>query len=259
MAETVSIVIPTFNRAGMLPVAIDSALNQTYASEVIVVDHGSTDSTLEVAASYGDRILYIRRERDFGPHFCWLEGVLHAKGDFVHLQYDDDWIAPNFIESCMAVIGTDTGFAFSVADVVDGPGLPTKLRQFMDWLPKTGTFPVEAVEKQILKSLISPGAAVYRKQILLDALYQGRLPLQVNEYRGVGPDAFVTLLSMLRFPTVGFVRQPLAFFRSHEGSITIDAFASKEKTAKLRAAYAEVTRYYLEMKVMRTVRLREVI
>lgn len=259
MAETVSIVIPTFNRAGMLPVAIDSALKQTYASEVIVVDHGSTDSTSEVAASYGDRILYIRRERDFGPHFCWLEGVLHAKGDFVHLQYDDDWIAPNFIESCMAVIGTDTGFAFSVADVVDGPGLPTKLRQFMDWLPKTGTFPVEAVEKQILKSLISPGAAVYRKQILLDALYQGRLPLQVNEYRGVGPDAFVTLLSMLRFPTVGFVRQPLAFFRSHEGSITIDAFASKEKTAKLRAAYAEVTRYYLEMKVMRTVRLREVI
>jgi glycosyltransferase involved in cell wall biosynthesis len=258
MAETVSIVIPTFNRANMLSVAIDSSLSQTYSAEVIVVDHGSTDSTPEVAASYGDRITYIRRERDFGPHFCWLEGVLHSKGDFVHLQYDDDWIAPNFLEACMGVMGKDTGFAFTVADVVDGPGMPTKLRQFREWLPETGTYPVDAVEKQILKSLISPGAALYRRQILLDALYQGRLPLQVSEYRGVGPDAFVTLLSMLRYATVGFVREPLAFFRAHEGSITIDAFASKEKTAKLRAAYAEVTRYYLEMKVMRAARLREI-
>lgn len=257
MSETVSIVIPTFNRAGMLPLAIESSLNQTSPVEVIVVDHGSTDETPKVAEAYGDRILYIRRERDFGPHFCWLEGVLHAKGDFVHLQYDDDWIAPNFIEACLSVIDESTGFAFSGADVVDGPGLPTKLRQFVEWLPATGTFPVEAVEKQILSSLISPGAAVYRRQILLDALYQGRLPLQTNEYRGVGPDAFVALLSMLRYPKVGFVREPLAFFRAHEGSITIDAFASGEKTKKLRAAYAEVTRYYMEMKVMRAVRMRE--
>jgi len=127
----------------------------------------------------------------------------------------------------------------------------------MDWLPATGTYPVDALERQILGSLISPGAALYRRQILIDALYPGRLPLQINEYRGVGPDAFVSLLSMLRYPAIGYVREPLAFFRFHEGSITIDAFASGEKTARLRAAYAEVTRHYLEMKVMRAVRIRE--
>lgn len=257
MSKTVSIVVPTFNRAGMLPLAIDSALNQTYSSEVIVVDHGSTDDTPKVVEAYGDRVLYIRRERDFGPHFCWLEGVLHAQGDFVHLQFDDDWIAPNFIEACVSVIEDDTGFAFSVADVVDGPDLPVKLRQFTDWAPETGIYPVEVMEKQILGSLISPGAALYRRQILLDALYQGRLPLQVNEYHGVGPDIFVSLLSMLRYPRVGFVREPLAFFRAHEGSITIDAFADSTKAARLRAAYDEVRRYYVEMKVIRAARIRE--
>lgn len=257
MGNAVSIVIPTFNRATMLPVAIESALAQTYPTEVIVVDHGSTDSTPAVASGYGDRIQYIRRERDFGPHFCWLEGVLHSTGEFVHLQYDDDWIAPTFIQSCVDVIDKDTGFSFSVADVVDGPGQPTKLRQFMQWLPATGIYAVHELEAQILDSLISPGAALYRRQILIDALYQGRLPLQSNEYRGVGPDAFVTLLSLLRYPMVGFVREPLAFFRAHEGSITIDAFASAEKSSQLRAAYSEVKQFYQEMKVMRTVRMRE--
>ena len=257
MPETVSIVIPTFNRADMLPVAIESALNQTVPCEVIVVDHGSTDATPQVAESYGDRITYVRRERDFGPHFCWLEGALHTKGEFVHLQYDDDWIAPTFIEACLAVMTPEIGFAFTGADVVDGPGAPTKLRQFMDWLPSTGVYTVESIERHVLGSLISPGAALYRRQILIDALYPGRLPLQTNEYRGVGPDAFVTLLAMLRYPGVGFVQEPLAFFRAHEGSITIDAFASGEKTARLQAAYAEVKKYYLELKVMRAARIRE--
>lgn len=257
MAETVSIVIPTFNRADLLPAAIDSSLKQTWPVEVIVSDHGSNDDTPKVAASYGDKITYIRRERDFGPHFCWLEGVLHATGNFVHLQYDDDWIANNFIEACMGMIDNDTGFAFTVSDVLDGPGQPTKIRQFADWQPSSGIYPVEALEQQIVSSLISPGAAVYRRQILIDALYQGRLPLQTNEYRGVGPDAFVSLLSMLRYPKIGYVREPLAFFRAHEGSITIDAHASAEKAKALQAAYVEVKRYYLEMKVMRAARLRE--
>ena len=86
MTKTISIVIPTFNRADMLPKAIDCALNQTVPCEVIVSDHGSIDHTAQVAAEYGDKITYIRREKDFGPHFCWLEGVLHATGEFVHLQ-----------------------------------------------------------------------------------------------------------------------------------------------------------------------------
>lgn len=256
-APEASIVIPTFNRAGMLSTAIDSALMQTRPCEVVVVDHGSTDSTPDVAAGYGDRIQYIRRERDFGPHFCWLEGVLHARGDFVHLQYDDDWIAPRFMEACLDTIDADTGFAFCGADVVDAPGGPARLVQFMDWLPETGTYPVAEVEVQILGSLISPGAALYRRQHLIDALYPGRLPLQTAEYRGVGPDCFATLLSMLRFSKVGFVRERLAFFRAHPGSITIDALASVDRSRDLRAAYDEVRRYYIEMKILRQLRMKE--
>ena len=81
MSETVSIVIPTFNRAGMLPVAIDSALNQTKACEVIVVDHGSTDNTPKVAEAYGDRILYIRRRAPEQALSVALEQLARPRAD----------------------------------------------------------------------------------------------------------------------------------------------------------------------------------
>jgi glycosyltransferase involved in cell wall biosynthesis len=51
-----SIVIPSFNRAHILPQAISSVLNQTYTNwELIVVDDGSTDATSTIVAGYDDK------------------------------------------------------------------------------------------------------------------------------------------------------------------------------------------------------------
>lgn len=250
----VSIVIPTFNRATMLPKAIDSALAQTFPVEVIVVNHGSTDNTDAVVSAYGDQVRYIERADDFGPHFCWLEGVLQAKGDFIHLQFDDDWIEPEFIAECMKVLTDSAGFAFCCADIFDEETGVIQSTQFKNWLPATGTYPRKQIERRVLRSLVSPGQAVYRKQILLDALYQGRLPLSEAEYHGVGPDCFVTLLSMLRYNKVGFVRASLATFRAHDGSITVDASRESEKSLHIASAYNDVKNYYREMKLLRILR-----
>lgn len=249
-----SIVIPTFNRVDLLPKAIQSSLDQTADCEVIVVDHGSRDTTPQVAGQFGDAITYIRRERDFGPHFCWLEGVLHARAEFVHLQYDDDWIEPDFIEACLTQIDSDTGFAFSAAKIVKETSGDVIDIQFEDWLPETGIYPVAALEKKILSSLISPGAAVYRKQLLIDALYQGQLPLSESTYHGVGPDCFVSLLALLRYTKIGFVKKPLAVFQAHPQSITIDARSDPEKKQRINDAYREVKRYYKDLKLLKKIR-----
>ena len=250
----VSVVIPTYNRASMLPTAIDSALAQTFNVEVIVVNHGSTDDTDSVVAAYGEQVKYIKRDADFGPHFCWLDGILQANGEFVHLQFDDDWIDPTFISECMGVMKDTVGFAFSTANVYNEKTGHIQRVLFEEWLPETGIYPNKKVERRVLKSLISPAAAVYRKQIFLDALYQGRLPLAQSEYHGVGPDCFVTLLSMLRYPEFGHVKAPLATFRAHDGSITINASQNKDQQNKMSRAYKEVKRYYREMKLLRLLR-----
>lgn len=253
----VTVVIPTFNRADMLPTAIESVLSQTLNAELIVVNHGSADETDQIVKRYGEKIIYVKRENDFGPHFCWLEGVLHSKGDFIHLQFDDDWIEPTFLEDCMQLMDEEIGFVFSAAQVINDKTGGVHRNLFDNWLPKTGVYLTDEVEKQILSSLVSPAAAIYRKQILIDALYQGRLPLSNNDYHGVGPDCFVTLLSMLRFSKLGFVKQPLAKFRMHSGSITIAAGDDGSKQQRLDLAYTEVKRYYLEMKWLMEARNRQ--
>ena len=251
MTNSASIVIPTFNRAAMLPRAIDSALAQSVACEVIVVDHGSTDETPSVAEAYGDRIRYIRRDSDFGPHFCWLDGVLHSSGDLLHLQFDDDWIEPAFIESCQRVMTPRTGFAFSAASVVADNSTKPPQVIFQGWLPATGTYPVGKVEKRFMKTVISPACCLYRRDTVIDALYQGHLPLSSHHYHGVGPDLFMSLLSMLRYPEVGFVREPLANFQAHDGSISIDAEKDQVKAKAIRSAYDETRRFYSELKALR--------
>ena len=250
MDPLASIIIPTFNRAAMLPTAIDSALNQTLQCEVIVVDHGSSDTTPEVMQAYEGRVRYLRRDQDFGPHFCWLEGALSTTTPFVHFQYDDDWIEPEFMQACLDLIHEDVGFSFSVAQVVGTDG-QKKMDLFQNWESLTGIYASRKFRRRVEKTLISPAACLFRRDVVLDALYQRQLPLQGPHYHGVGPDVFMSLLSLLRYPKVGYVAEPLAKFRSHEGSITISASADTRKQDALHAAYDNVRRYYRHLKLIK--------
>jgi glycosyltransferase involved in cell wall biosynthesis len=88
----ISIVIPTFNRAGRLPLSIRSAMDQTYPNtEIIIVDDGSTDNTREALAGYGSAIRYFRQE-NAGASAARNRGVREARGEWVaFLDSDDRW------------------------------------------------------------------------------------------------------------------------------------------------------------------------
>lgn len=247
MELRVSIVIPTYNRAHLLQQTIDSCLSQTYPCEIIVVNHGSTDNTDEIVLSYGEQVKYIKSEQDFGPHYCWLDGVMQCTADYVHLQYDDDWLQPSYIEKVMTVMTEETGLAFSMAvnfHTETGESNPVFSPPFQE----SGIYTRKQVEKYLLANMISPGAMIYRKQDLIDALYQGKLPIGDAHFHGVGPDCFVTLLCLLRYPKIGFIKEPLSIFRSHEGSITVNAYKDQTKQQQILAAYKDVTDFYHDLK-----------
>jgi len=253
-APLVTIVIPTFNRSAMLRRCIESTLAQTQACEVIVVDHGSSDDTPAVAASFGDRIRYLRRDVDHGVHFCWLDGVINAKAEFVHLNFDDDFLEPTYIEKCMALMGPEVGLVFSKVALRDEESGRIDSELFAEF-GETGVRTASAFMHKHVRGLISPGATILRRKDILNALYVGKVPFARHEYRGVGPDWLMTAMATLNYPKVGFVAEPLAVFSHHAGSITVAAAADKEKKRALRRAYQESRRFYALLWLAQTFRL----
>ena len=250
-----SIVIPTFNRAQMLHRCIEAALSQTVQCEVVVCDHGSTDETPEVSKSFGNRIHYIRREVDSGIHFAWLDGVISAKGEFIHLNFDDDYIKPEFMEKCLAYMKPDIAFCFTETETEDYQTRKIIGLQFNDYFKKTGIFSVSNFMRYQINGLVSPGSIVMRKKDILSHLLIGQIPFARHEYRGVGPDWLMSAMTTLDYPKFAFISEPLAVFSSHEGSITIDATNDKKKSKAINLAYAESRKFYCIMKIVRVLQI----
>jgi len=119
MEYSVSILIPTFNRGHLIKRAINSSLEQTFNCEIIVCDHGSNDETYEICKSYGEKINYIRRENDYGLHFCEIESLLAAKSDLIHFCFDDDWMHPKYIENSVNLFNEKIGMVYCNYELVN--------------------------------------------------------------------------------------------------------------------------------------------
>ena len=98
---TISVIIPTYNRAHLLDKAIQSVLDQTYEDfEIIVIDDGSTDNTKEVVNSFNDdRLRYIRLEKNSGTSALPRNtGIRIAQGEYIAFQDDDSLWLPEKLE-----------------------------------------------------------------------------------------------------------------------------------------------------------------
>ena len=88
----VSVIIATYNRAGLLPRAVNSVLNQTLKEyEIIIVDDASSDDTQQIIAGFEDpRIRSARHEVNCGQSVATNAGIERARGEYVTLLDDDD-------------------------------------------------------------------------------------------------------------------------------------------------------------------------
>ena len=247
--KLISTVIPTFNRELYLKKAIESCLDQTINHEIIVCNHGGSDGTDEMVKQFHGKIKYIKKKIDNGPIFCWLDGVMEARGEFINLLFDDDWIEPNFIEECMKHFDDPkVGFVFTPAKIYDDKHQKFESIHHNDYLFKDGIYKVSKYETNLLNGLISPTALIMRKKDMIDSLYNGKLPLAKYTYKGVGPDRLMILLCMLRYSSFGFVKKPLAYYRQHINSITTDSILDENKRILIKEAYNEVDKYYYAIK-----------
>ncbi len=92
---SISVIIPTYNRAGYIKEAINSVLKQkgSWNLDVIVVDDGSTDDTEKIIKSFGNKIRYFKIPHSGLPAVARNFGISKAKGNLIAFQDSDDiWV-----------------------------------------------------------------------------------------------------------------------------------------------------------------------
>ena len=110
--KKVSVIIPNYNYARYVGEAIESVINQTYTNiEIVVVNNGSTDNSLEILEGFGDRIKLVNQE-NLGQSGARKSGLLKATGDFIaFLDADDTW-EPQKIEKQLLLFSPTTELVY---------------------------------------------------------------------------------------------------------------------------------------------------
>jgi glycosyltransferase involved in cell wall biosynthesis len=93
-AETIGIITPSYNQGGFIAQTIESVLGQHYAGlDYWIMDGGSTDNTVQILETYGDRIGWVS-EQDGGQAEALNKGLRKVKGDIVAFINSDDLYLP---------------------------------------------------------------------------------------------------------------------------------------------------------------------
>ncbi len=168
----VSVVVPTFNRAGQIGAAVDSVLAQTYPHwELIVVDDGSQDETPLILSAYGERIRTIRQENR-GVSAARNRGILAAGGEFITLLDSDDYWLPDKLATQVAYFRQHPALMLCQTEEVwvrNGRRVNPKARH--------RKFAGMIFEKTLPLCLISPSAVMLRRSLLDEVgLFDEMLP-----------------------------------------------------------------------------------
>jgi glycosyltransferase involved in cell wall biosynthesis len=208
----VSIVLPTYKRAHVLPSAISSVLNQTYANlELIVVDDNSPDGTRDVVASFSDpRIRYVRNDPNLKLPRALNRGFSLSRGEYLTWTSDDNLYANNAIAKMLAFLQA-TACDFVFADYFDFADLDPETQQPLNVrhvkLPDT-----MAIEK----SNRIGACFLYTREVYEEiGLYDPELFL-VEDY-----DYFIRVGKRFR---MCHLPEPLYFFRRDEHSLYVSRF-----------------------------------
>ena len=115
---TFSIIIPSYNQGNFIGQTIDSILNQSYKNvEILVIDGGSTDNTIEILKGYGNRIFWLS-EKDRGQTHAINKGIALAKGNIIAYLNSDDFYLDKTLEIIVDAFTTHENALWVTGDYV---------------------------------------------------------------------------------------------------------------------------------------------
>lgn len=136
MGNKISIIVLCYNTASYLPRCLDSIINQTYNNiEIICVNDGSTDNTLEVLYKYSqiDKRIIIVSQNNTGTSGARNKGLDLCTGDYFTFVDSDDWISHSYIEKIIQKFKKTTDVSIC-GYTKDDNGRQSQVRLFDDIL-----------------------------------------------------------------------------------------------------------------------------
>lgn len=119
MTHKVSIVIPSLNQGEYIEETLSSILSQGIEIQIIVIDGGSSDNTLNVIHKYSEYIDYWISESDKGQSDAINKGAHRATGDFIMWLNSDDTLLPGGLKTLLSKIMNDDTAPFVYGAVLD--------------------------------------------------------------------------------------------------------------------------------------------
>lgn len=123
--DLLSIVIPLYNHELFIGEAIESVLAQTWSNwELIIVDDGSVDASVQIARSHQDSRIHIYTQENTGAHHAINRGLTIAKGKYLAILNSDDVYEPNRFELMIREMkkNPEVDFLCSYMYVIDDQG-----------------------------------------------------------------------------------------------------------------------------------------
>ena len=212
MQPKVSVIIPAFNSAPFIAETIQSVLAQTYGNfEIIVVDDGSTDTTLDVLNEFGDQITVLTKANG-GPASARNLAIRNASGKYIAFLDADDLWTPEKLAEQVAFLEAhpEVGLTYAEALMFDEVGGEKQIRGKIGFTGETSFC-------HLLLGDHIPNSTVLMRRNCVDTI--GWL----NERRDlIAVEDYEYWLRLAKAFPIRAIARPLAYYRVHAHNLMGD-------------------------------------
>lgn len=239
----ISIVMASYNYAPIIGEAIESVINQTYKDwELIIVDDGSTDNSVEVIKKYlsDNRIKLYINEKNLGLAKTVRKGIQYSTSDWIAFLESDDKFFPNALEEKVKAISTDADIIFSDLELFGDKECVIHLQKHFDNLnnfivnlKKSGF--IENFAKILPKINVIPTFSVVmtKKELLAKCDFNPLCKSTLDYY----------LWAQLACYKVYYINKKLTYWRMHK-----DSYINRDKYCWLKEYLFNVSIYAYTIK-----------
>jgi glycosyltransferase involved in cell wall biosynthesis len=206
----VTVIVPAYQAAPFIEVALRSLQQQTAVPEqVVVVDDGSTDDTAAIAERLGATVI---RQQQRGPGAARNRGLQEAKGDFVAFLDADDWYAPDKLDRSVNQL-RQLGAACIASDA---------------WLVRGDRVEGRKNDGRTVPAVLTQEFLLRGNPIICSSVVARRTAVEEVGCFDESPDLVATedydlWLRLAQREPIAYLAQPMTFYRAHPGSLSANS------------------------------------